>query len=386
MTIGIDVFTTAVNTCNGAIKSLSSQFLGYGQSIFWPLFTISLVLMGLKYMMSKDITESLPEWIRNVVGIMFFYTLMVNVSWLGSILNSVNVIGKTLAGGIDPSALIDTGLSLGNAMIKPLADGSILDLGFGSLVILACYIVVNVTIFTIALSVSVTLIITQFLITISPIFLAFGAFEVTKQFAKNGIDRIAGNSGKLLGFYLVIFLSNNVLTGLAAQIPQDANPTAFDPYLLLAAITTLLFLLAKNLPQEVGSIFAGVTDTKGVEVAALAASVAKLTNAMQQAAKVAKVVANPAAAVAGATMANAMANYRQIASSNPNSSTASKAGAALKQAAGTTAGATANNISDRFRNIADRVSGGSGNNVKSVAERVYQNTQSVKSQTQAKSK
>ena len=388
-----DALTSAMNTFKTTFVSFQQDFFGYGQAIFFSLLTIAIVLKALEYAWTKDITESLPDWIRELIGVSFFWTVMQNISWLSSLPNSANAIGSKYVAGIDPSSIILQGVIMTNTIMQPLNKAGLLSAGAAMLVGIGCCFVIMFCLINIAMNVAVTAICTQGIISVSPLFLAAGALKQSSPIARNAIDAVIGNSVKLMGYYLVIFAGNKALTTMAGQISGtfDPNSQSFDQYTYIIAVVALFYGVAKTFPDQLARLVTGVIqENRGINaMAAAMAAVSVAAKAMPAAAAAAKTAGSafkPAAQAAGATMANALANYREISSSNPNSSTASKAGAALKQAVGTAAGATANNVSDRFRDLASRATGGGGNNVKSVAERVYQNTQSVKSQTQVKSK
>lgn len=388
-----DALTTAANTFKTTFQGIQSDFFGYGQAIFFGLLTIGIVLKALEYAWTKDVTESLPDWIRELIGAGFFWTVMQNISWLSSLPNSANVIGSKYVSGIDPSSIILQGVMMTNTIMQPLSKAGLLKAGAAMFIGIGCCFVIMFCLINIAMNVAVTAICTQGIISISPLFLAAGAFKPSSPIARNAIDAVIGNSVKLMGYYIVIFAGNKALTAMAGQISGtfDPNSQSFDQYSYIIAVVALFYAVAKTFPDQIARLVTGVIqENRGINaMAAAMAAVSVAAKAMPAAAaaaaaaKTAGSAFKPAAQAAGATMANALANYREISSSNPSSTMASKAGAALKQAVGTTAGATASNVSDRFRDLASRATGGGGSNVASVAERVNKVTNSTKAQTQA---
>lgn len=388
-----DALTSATNIFVTTFQGMQSDFFGYGQAIFFGLLTISIVMKGLEYGWTKDITESLPDWIRELIGASFFWTVMQNLSWLTAFVSSASVIGNKYVSGIDPSSIILQGVTMTNTILQPLNQAGLLKAGAAMFVGIGCCFVIMFCLINIAMNVAVTAICTQGIISISPLFLAAGALKQSSPIARNAIDAVIGNSVKLMGYYLVIFAGNKALTIMAGQISGtfDPNSQSFDQYSYIISVVAVFYAVAKTLPDQLARLVTGVIqENRGINaMAAAMAAVSVVSKAMPAlnaaitAAQGASSAFKPAAQAAGATMANALANYREISSSNPNSSTASKAGAALKQAVGTAAGATANNVSDRFRDLASRATGAGGNNVASVAERVNKVTNSTKAQTQA---
>lgn len=392
--MGSTIITSTVSSSIGVIKSLQSSFVMWGQEIFWAFLTISIVLKCLEYAANKgDIADNLSDWTRELLGSFFFLSLILNLTWLNSLSETVQIMGKTFSGtGLDPSSIIDMGISTGNNLLSPLKDSSsIMNFGISTIILGGCFLFILYCFFNIAFDVGAYMLVLVTIIAVSPIFLACGAWKPTAQIARNAVDAVAGYCVILLGYFIVVFVMNKTINQIVAYIPTDTKPSSYDAYLVVVAACGIFHKFGSLLPPALSKIVTGaISENRGSNIGAMATSVMTLAKSVSAplqtiAAKLSE-AAKSTAQVSTATLSNAMANYRQIASSNPNGSMASKTGAALKQAAGTTAGATANNVSDRFRNIADRASGGGGNDVKSVAERVYQNTQSVKSQTQAKSK
>lgn len=389
-----DALSSAANIFKTSFQGIQSDFFSYGQAIFFTLLTISIVFKALEYGWTKDITEGLPDWIRELIGAMFFWTVMQNLSLLASLPNSANFMGGKYLPALDPSSIILKGVIMTNTIMQPLAKAGLMDAGIAAMFIgIICCVVIIFCMVNIALEVAVTLICTQGIISISPLFLAAGAFKPSSQIARNAIDAVIGNSVKLLGFYLVIFAGNKAVDSMSAQIDGTFNQssTSFDQYSYIIAVVALYYSVAKTFPEQVARLVTGVIqENRGINAMAAAAAALSVAAKSYQAAtkatealKTASNIAKPGVQAGGATMANALANYREIASSNPANSIAKNAGAAAKQALGTVGKATAGNIADRFRDLGSKLTGGSSSGVSSISDRVNKSTNAVKAQTQA---
>ena len=390
MAVSQQALSTAMATFQSGFVTIQRDFLGYGQAIYFGLLTIAFVLKFLEYAASKDVAETVPLWIRELLAAGFFYTVMMNLSWLSSLPQSANSIGLGYLGTVDPSSIILQGINIANMIMKPLIAAGFFEAGAAILVGLVCSVVVMYCLINVAVNVAVTMIVTQALISMSPIFLAGGAFHPSRQMARNVIDAIIGNSVKLVGYFLVIYIGNKTLTSIMAQIDGTFNVASIsiDQYGCIVAVTALYYALAKTLPDQLAKLVTGlVQENRGTELGAAAMAMQRMANTLAPLAQIAKTTGLPVAAealkMAGSTMANALANYRQIASSAGTGGLAT-AGKATSSAFGNLAKSTGGAVADKYRDLASRTTGGSGNsNVKSVSERMHQATQSTKAQTQA---
>ena len=390
-----DSLTTAMNLFKTTFAGFQGDFFTYGSAIFFGLLTISIAYKALEYAWTKDITESLPDWIRELVGSAFFWTIMQNLTWLASIPNSANFIGKKYLAAIDPSSIILKGILMSDKIITPLNSAGLFDTGIvGLLIGVVCCVVIMYCMFNIALEVAVTVIVTQGIICISPLFLAAGALKQSSQIARNSIDVVIANSVKLLGFYLVIATGNKSLDAMTALLPATFDPktSSFDQYCLIIAVVALYFAVAKTFPDQIAKLVTGVIqENRGINAMAAATAALSVAAKVNMAANAALKATNAVGGLlktagtgAGSTVSNAMANYREISSSQPSRSMASKLGGAVTQTAGNVAKSTGGAVADKFRDIATRASGGTAkSDVQSVSSRMYQATQRTNAQTQA---
>ncbi len=390
MAVPQQALSTAMSTFKSAFVTIQQDFLGYGQSIYFLLLTIAFVLKFLEYAAGKDVAETMPHWIRELLVASFFYTVMVNLSWLSTLPASANTIGLSYLGSIDPSSIILQGVNMANIIMNPLVDAGIMSVGATMIIGIICSVVIMYCLINIALNVAVTMIVTQALISMSPLFLAGGAFQASRQVARNVIDAIIANSVKLAGYYLVIYIGNKTLNTMMSQIDKSFDPTttSIDQYCYIVAVTALYYAVAKTLPDQLAKLISGVVqENRGTEIGAAAMAMQRMASTLAPLASTAKAAVAPVAAealkMAGSTMANALANYRQIASST-GSSGMSTVGKATGNAFGNLAKSTGGTLADKYRDLASRMTGGAGNpNVKSASERMHQATQSTKAQTQA---
>ena len=390
MAVPQQALSTAMATFQSGFVSIQRDFLGYGLTTFLLLLTIAFVIKFLEYAANKDVAENLPNFVRELLIAGFFYSVMLNLSWLSTLPASANQIGMGYLGTVDPSSIIVQGVNIANTIMKPLEDAGILATGATMFIGLICSVVIMFCLINIALNVAVTMVVTQALISMSPLFLAGGAFQASRQVARNVIDAIIANSVKLIGYYLVIYIGNKTLSVMVSQIDKSFNPlsASIDQYCYIVAVTALYYSLAKTLPDQLAKLVSGVVqENRGTEIGAAAIALQRAASMLAPAGAAAKAIAAPVATeamkMAGATLSNVLANYSQMAASTGTSGIQA-AGKAASSSFGNLVKSTGGAVADKYRDIASRLSGGAGNpNVKSVSERMHQSTQSTKAQTQA---
>lgn len=374
MAVSQQALTSATQAFQHGFMLIQHDFLGYGQAIFFALLTIAVVLGGLEHARSGDISSSLPQWMHEILIAMFFYTVMQNLDWLASLPNSANKIGLGYLGSIDPSSIIMQGINIENKIMQPLLKAGLFESGASMLVGMISAVVVAYCMINIAINVAVTLIVTQGLISTSPLFLSAGAFKVSRQVARNLIDAIIGNTVKLIGYYLVIYIGNTAIATMISQIDGTFNPdvASIDQYGFIIAITALYFALAKTLPDQLAKLVSGVVqENRGTEIGAAVTAMQRVATSVAPLSATLKSATLGSTGIVSATARNALANYRQNTSGGAGViKAATKSGAT---GLGNLAKSSAGVIADKFRAAS---SGG-------VTNRMAQATRTAQAQTQA---
>lgn len=389
----MDVLTSAASVYMTTFSGYVNQFIQWGKYIFYALLVLNIIWMSLWYAFDKNsLSESMPSFLKQFFIAALFYTIMVNPSWLLSLLKTAESMGKTITGiPIDPSSIISNGLVIANKILIPIQKSSLLTAGFGVLVGFAAWVVIMFTFISIALNLAITLIITTALIVISALFLSFAALGATGQIARQALDVVIGNCVKLLGIYLVVGVGAKTITTITNAIPNDF--VSLDPYAWIIAASLLFWLVAKNLPEQLAKIVSNaIQETRGADAAALTMAASRIASmAAPGVGKVAGAAVSAAAnlgKIAGSTTANAMAHFNK-ASSTPGSSAIGSMGTAIGGAAKDLGSAIGGRLSDQFKHIASKMTGGPGikqttasghsKPLASVAERMYAAGQDVKS-------
>lgn len=370
--------TTAANSYIHLFSSYTNTFLQWGKWLFFSLLTIQIVWMTLWYAFDRHaIAEALPSFLKKFFGITFFYTLMIHPAWLGSVLHTAQSMGKTLVHApIDPSSIISQGIGLGNQLLIPVTQSSLLTMGLSALIIGVVYLVVLFVFISIALDLALTWIVTTALIAISTFFLSFAALGATNQIARQTLDVILAQCVKLLGIYVVVAAGSQTIAGVAMAIPSEIK--TFDPYAWIVAVVLLFYLLAKHLPNQLAKIVSGgICETPGMGSYGFSIAATHLASAAISLTQMAGTLAQGGTKLAGSTAYNAFQHAKKstMETGNPVMGMASALGGSIKDVSQATFG----NVSEHLQNLASKAVGGPGlqQPIQSISSRLYQSAKEI---------
>jgi P-type conjugative transfer protein TrbL len=256
----MDIITTTINSYNKLFASYLTQFLQWGEWLFYSCLTISIVWLCLwKAFDHHSFQEAMPGFIKEFFIVAFFYTIMINAGpWLYSIVNTATLMGTTLAQQkVDPSSIIAQGFAIANALMAAANNTSFLVNIFGTLIASFSYVIILLVFFTVALDLAITIISNSILISIASMSLAFSAFSFTRSVARKTLDSIITNSMKLLVLYLVIASGNELMVKIAGLIPTD-KITTLDTFGWVVVSCLLFGAVAKYIPKNISKIFTDI--------------------------------------------------------------------------------------------------------------------------------
>ena len=264
------VLSAAVNEYLMALGHLSAQFTQWGKMLFCGLLVINMMWFWVWLGFQKgEFDQGLVIFLKKFFIMLVFYTLMINHQFFMSLLQSAQVMGKTLThGDSDPSSIISDGIALSNQLIRPILSFNLFKITFGVINIMICYFIILFVFMTVALRLAVALIETTALITVSSFFLGFAALSATSKIAHSMIEAIIASCVKLVGLYLVIGTGMAVIQHLAQFIP--AHEATFDDYWWLLSVVLLFWCLSKSLPDLLARLVSVVVSNDShVDTAAL---------------------------------------------------------------------------------------------------------------------
>jgi P-type conjugative transfer protein TrbL len=252
-----DLITYLINQYTTIFSGFFSQFLNWGNWLFYSFATIAMVWFCLWQAFEKPTAvASMPEFLKEFFLIAFFYTIMINAAnWLSSIVDSAQTMGQQLTHqSIDPASIIQQGLTIANQILAPIKNSSAAATGLGTDLILMAYLSTLTAFIAVALDLAITLLTTTFFITVSGLFLAFGVFGFWRRVAGRTLDVVIGYSFKLLALYITIYAGSDVFIQLANNLPHD-QVTTFDVYVWVSAAALLFWLTAFCLSKKVAGLF-----------------------------------------------------------------------------------------------------------------------------------
>lgn len=365
------LLTTTVNFYAKAFLGYIHQFLQWGEDFFYVGLVITIVWMCLWNAFDKNsFQDSMPNFIKEFFIIALFYTIMLNAqSWLGSIVNTSSYMGQILTkSAIDPSSIMSQGLAIAGKIAIIADNTSMLKEFFGILLLFTAYIVVFFTFASIALELSLILILNYLLIGMSGFLLAFAVFPFTRSIARKTLDLVMANSIKILVIYIVVGASTSIFDMISKILPSDpaSKVTSFDTYSWVVLASLLFWILAKNIPTQISRIFSDVIqETRGTNAAALAMSAvstarttAMAASALKTAVKTTAGGAFGVARVTGSAIRDGAAHYSQ--SRMQGLGMASSAGKAVSSTAKDALWSGGGGVADRFKHAVEKLSGGKG--------------------------
>lgn len=379
------ILTSATQNYIQTFSGYYSQFLQWGEWLFFGLLILNFIWLCLWYAFDKNsLTETMPDFIKRFTIATIFFTIMLNApEWMGSIVKSSIFMGETLIHKpIDPSSILSQGISLANKLILPIEKSSWLSFGFGAVVVLIVWLVVSACFISIALDLALTLIITYACISLSALLLAFSALEATSQIARQCIDVVLGKCFKLLALYLVVATGSQTIMRVANQIPSSF--AALDPYWWILSVVLLFWLVAKNLPNQIERIVSNaITEHRGTDAAALAMAAVQYSKLALKAVKAPALAVAEIGKMATSTAFNAKAHWDKAgADLNNNASAPGRIASAIGNAGLDLLKASGGKLKTQFGNIQEKMAGKSGHNQNpSVSERMYGKTKNLQAQT-----
>lgn len=270
------ILTQATQSYLATFQGFESQFVSWGQWLFFSIFSINVVWILMWHIIEKKgFEESFAEFSKKLVVAVIFLTILMHPEWAHSILESSKTMGSKLLGQpLDPSSIVSEGIAIGNLLLKPINEMGIFDATIGLIIVAVVYLFLLYVFIYVALQVSIALIMCSALITISCFFLGFAGLEAIQPVAKQTIDTVIGYCMKLLGFYVVIAaglktFSYMTAPGFLPDSPEMLETNGFDSYWWLCITAAIFYELAKLLPEQMARLVSGgIQESRGLSAAA----------------------------------------------------------------------------------------------------------------------
>lgn len=250
--------------------TITQEFMTMTQKLYGGIqsfgihLAVLLVLIQFMLHVSKDILNGKADAMRimfkaiNALMILaIIYYLITNVAvFLPDLFNTATQLGLQGTGvtSLDPSSVVNIGESISAAMLKGVNSWGVLTevmssilAGFSSITCLLAFAFI-------AADLMFTLIVTYFYVSMSGIFIAFGANAWTLPIAKEYFSGAIGVSVKLMMLYMMITIAVGLTPQWMSIAVQSSQAGDWSGLLGVAACCMVFWYLSKKIPE----LFAGI--------------------------------------------------------------------------------------------------------------------------------
>lgn len=221
------------------------------KSLFYYLVIIQLSLTTLWMVLAG---ESLQQFVTKLTQLVFsfgfFYALIdFGGQWVPALLNGFIQLGQQ--GGVsslDPSSIIDQGLSISGAIFKGFFSWGLLGHPFvsmmGAIVCIAILIIYGLM----AAELAIVLVKSYIIVATSGLFFAFGGSDYTREMTKKYFQASVGLGLQLMGLYLLLGVGQHVGAQWAQMTTTASQNHELMPMLVILAAVIVYYLILKNIP------------------------------------------------------------------------------------------------------------------------------------------
>ncbi len=249
--------------CN-ATTSWYSTLFPIASHLFAMLAIIELAWSGIWWAIEKSqITSLWTELLKKVMVIGFFYTIMFNAqNWIPSIIRSFMFAGASAAhiSHLDPSSLLDQGISLASSVFVPLEKTGLLGAmnvgGWFIGTVVAIFILLSFVV--IAGLLVVTLVESYIVVGAGILMLGFSASRWTTQYAAGYLSYAVSVGTKLFILYLVVGVGSNLAVTWGNLI-ATGGLTNLTPFFEVLGSSLIFASIAMTIPSKASSIVSGAT-------------------------------------------------------------------------------------------------------------------------------
>lgn len=315
--------------------------------VFFYLATIQLALTALWMTVAG---EPLARFFSRLLQLAFslgvFYALIHQGGvWIAQLINGFVQLGQqTGVQSLDPSSIVDQGLSISAAILKGFFGWGLLGHPFVAIVGAVVCCVMMILYSLIAAELAITLVKAYILLSTGGLFFAFGASDFTHAMAKNYLNAVIGIGLYLMTLYFLIGVGQSIGSGWAAMTAQAAKAHSLMPMFVILAAVIVYYLTVKNIPTFIAGL-SGVGGFRNYGDAAVGMAVNAGMGGVNAFLQTKKMTGQ---SVQGATQAGqtAMQLARSFSHGMQHSGTSNAVVSGFKTAGAHLAGASANTVKD----------------------------------------
>lgn len=243
-----------------ATQGWYSYLFPLANHVFASLSIIELAWSGIWWAVEKnDISSLWAEFLKKIVVIGFFYTLLLHAhEWVPAVIKSFLIAGSGAAGikTLDPSSIFLQGVHLAHAIIEPLYDKNLLTSGLSLLMGYTTALVVIISYAIIAGELVVSLIESYLIVGAGILFLGFSSSRWTSQFSISYLRYSVSIGAKLFMLYLIIGVGANLSNAWTIEL-QRATATDFAIPLEVMGAALVFVFVAWSIPHKAESLLSG---------------------------------------------------------------------------------------------------------------------------------
>lgn len=223
-------------------------------------FKLALIQLTITFLWMSLAGESLQRLLIRFVQISavfgcFYACIEYGSIWIPDVINGFIELGqRSGVMSIDPSSIVNQGFSIAGAILHAFFGWGLLGHPFVSFVGAVVCISIVIIYALLAAELAVVLVKSYFLVSISSLFFAFGATELTRPMTVNYFKTVIGIGLQLLTLYFLIGVGQYVGQNWASMTVQAAQNHELMPMLVILAGVIVYYMIVKNVPTFVAGL------------------------------------------------------------------------------------------------------------------------------------
>ncbi len=258
-----------------ALKQDAHVIQQAAKNLFYYLVVIQLTWSIIWMVLAGEALERLVvKLIQLAFSFSFFYALIdLGGQWIPALLNGFIQLGQQ--GGVtslDPSSIVDQGLSIAGAIVKGFFNWGLLGHPFVSLIGAIVCIAILVIYGLMAAELAIVLVKAYIVVATSGLFFALGGSDYTREMAKKYVQAAIGLGLQLMGLYLLLGVGQHIGEQWATMTAQAAANHELMPMLVILAAVIIYYMILKNVPTFLAGL-SGVGGFRNYGDAAVATAI-----------------------------------------------------------------------------------------------------------------
>ncbi|MCR9095678.1 MAG: P-type conjugative transfer protein TrbL [bacterium] len=254
-----EIFSSIVNDFATATAAWHDALLPIAIGLFWALAAIEISWSAMWWTLEReDPTAMIAAFLRKIVALMFFYTLLVYFrDWSFVVLDSFAEAGRRASGlpMLDPSTVLDQGIAVSGNLLRRVFDAGLVAFAGGGAFVALAGLIVFLAFVLIAVQMALTLVEAYFVLGAGVFMLGFSGSRFTAPFASRFLSFALGIGVKLFTVYLVVGVGMSLAPGWVSILDQSGQ--SLGALLQILGASILYAFLAWSIPNLAASTMNG---------------------------------------------------------------------------------------------------------------------------------